>query len=47
MKLDQFIIEIKKNEKGIYGIASKEEIKELREEGIDTETIPWVQDKIN
>ena len=37
----------KKNEKGIYGIASKEEIKELREEGIDTETIPWVQDKIN
>ena len=37
----------KENEKGIYGIASKEEINELREEGIDTETIPWVQDKIN
>jgi len=37
----------KKNEKGIYGIASKEEIKELKEEGIETETIPWVRDKVN
>ena len=34
-------------EKGIYGSASKEEMQELKEEGIDTETIPWVQDKIN
>ena len=37
----------KKKTKGIYGTASKEEIKELKEEGIDTETIPWVQDKVN
>ncbi len=37
----------KKNEKGIFGTASKDEIKELREEGIDAETIPWVEDKNN
>ena len=33
--------------KGIYGTASKEEIKDLKEEGIDTVTIPWVEDKNN
>ncbi len=37
----------KKREKGIYGIASNDEIKELREEGINTETIPWIEDKNN
>ena len=37
----------KKKDKGIFGTASKEEIKELKEEGIETETIPWVEDKIN
>ena len=37
----------KKNEKGIYGTASNEEIKELREEGINAETIPWFEDKKN
>ena len=37
----------KKNDKGIYGIASKEEINELREEGINAETIPWIEDKKN
>ena len=37
----------KKNEKGIYGTASKEEINELREEGINAETIPWIEDKKN
>ena len=37
----------KKNNKGIYGIATKEEIKELKEEGIKTETIPWLEDKSN
>jgi len=37
----------KKRKKGIYGTASKEEVKELREEGIDAETIPWVEDKNN
>ena len=37
----------KKNEKGIYGTASNEEINELREEGINAETIPWIEDKKN
>ena len=37
----------KKKEKGIFGTASKNEIKELNEEGIDTEIIPWVEDKNN
>ena len=37
----------KKKEKGIYGSASSDEIKELREEGIDTEIIPWTEDKNN
>ena len=37
----------KKKEKSIYGTASKQDIKELKEEGIDTHTIPWVEDKNN
>ncbi len=37
----------KKKEKGIYGTASKDEIKELKEEGIETEMIPWIEDKNN
>ena len=37
----------KKNKKGIYGTASNEEIKELKNEGISTEIIPWVEDKNN
>ena len=37
----------KKSDKGIYGTASKDEINELREEGIDTKIIPWVEDKNN
>ena len=37
----------KKKEKGIYGNASSQEIKELSEEGIETEIIPWVNDKEN
>tara|TARA_B100001741_G_scaffold311000_1_gene311276 strand:+ start:175 stop:600 length:426 start_codon:yes stop_codon:yes gene_type:complete len=37
----------KKNKKGIYGKAKIEEIKELNEEGIETESIPWVNDKEN
>ena len=37
----------KKRDKGIYGTASNDEINELREEGIDTEIIPWVEDKNN
>ena len=37
----------KKSKKGIYGNASIKEIKELKEEGIETETIPWVNDEEN
>ena len=37
----------KKNNKGIYGTASIDEIKELKDEGIDTEMIPWIEDKNN
>tara|TARA_B100000963_G_scaffold78482_1_gene66488 strand:+ start:556 stop:984 length:429 start_codon:yes stop_codon:yes gene_type:complete len=37
----------KKKDKGIYGTASKEEIQDLKDEGIDTEIIPWIEDKIN
>ncbi len=37
----------KKKKKGIFGTASKEEIKELKEEGIEADIIPWVDDKKN
>lgn len=37
----------KKKTKGIYGTASSDEMKELKEEGIDTELIPWIEDKNN
>ena len=37
----------KKKEKGIYGTASKKDLKELAEEGIDTQIIPWVKDSNN
>ena len=37
----------KKEEKGIYGTASNNEIKELKEEGIETELIPWIENKNN
>ena len=36
-----------KKKKGIYGTASNREIKELREEGIEAEVIPWIEDKSN
>ena len=36
-----------KKKKGIYGTASNHEIKELREEGIEAEVIPWIEDKNN
>ena len=35
----------KKKSKGIYGSASKQDLKELKEEGIDAQMIPWI-DKI-
>ena len=37
----------KKKQKGIYGKASKEELKELHDEGIETHSIPWIEDKEN
>ena len=37
----------KKLSKGIYGDASLNEIKELKEEGIQTEIIPWVNENEN
>ena len=33
----------KKKVKGIYGSASKEDLKELKEEGIEAQTIPWIK----
>ncbi|MDC3186251.1 DUF1178 family protein, partial [Candidatus Pelagibacter sp.] len=37
----------KKKSKGIYGIASKQDLKELKEEGIKAQMIPWIEDKDN
>ena len=39
--------EKKNKKKGIYGTASSDEIKELRDEGINAEVIPWIEDKSN
>jgi hypothetical protein len=37
----------KKSKKGIYGTASETDIKELKEEGIETQIIPWIGEKDN
>ena len=37
----------KKKTKGIYGKATREQLKELQEEGIETQSIPWIDDKEN
>ena len=37
----------KKKSKGIYGSASKKDLKELKEEGIDTQIIPWLDENEN
>jgi len=37
----------KKISKGIYGTATKKDIKELKEEGIETKTIPWIKNNMN
>ena len=37
----------KKKSKGIYGSASKEDLKELKEEGIDTQMVPWIDESEN
>ncbi len=37
----------KNKDKGIYGKATLAEVKELKEEGIETEIIPWVNESDN
>jgi len=37
----------KKRKKGIYGKASNQDIKDLSEEGIETQALPWFEDKEN
>ena len=37
----------KKEKKSIYGSASKKDLIELKEEGIDTQIIPWTENKNN
>ena len=37
----------KKKNKAIYGKASREEIEDLKQEGIKTEEFPWFEDKEN
>ncbi len=37
----------KKKNKGIYGTASKKDLQELKEEGIDAQLIPWVDENNN
>ena len=37
----------RKRNKGIFGKASKKDIIELKEEGIETQSIPWFDDKNN
>ena len=37
----------KKNSNGIYGSASKEDLKELKEEGIEAQMIPWIDENEN
>ena len=34
----------KKKSKAIYGTASKKDMKELKEEGIEAQVIPWIKD---
>tara|TARA_B100001121_G_scaffold12979_1_gene10794 strand:+ start:534 stop:962 length:429 start_codon:yes stop_codon:yes gene_type:complete len=37
----------KKKAKGIYGSATKKDLKELKEEGIDAQLVPWIDEKEN
>jgi len=37
----------KKTSKGIYGTATKEDLRELIEEGIEAEAIPWIKNTTN
>ena len=35
----------RKKSKGIYGTASKQDLKELKEEGIDAQMVPWFENE--
>ena len=37
----------KKASKRLYGTTTKKDLKELKEEGIETEIIPWIKDNTN
>ena len=37
----------KKKSKGIYGSASMQDLKELKDEGIEAQMFPWIEDKEN
>ena len=37
----------KKKNKGIFGTTTNDELKELKEEGLNVEVIPWIEDKNN
>ena len=37
----------KKKTKGIYGRASKQDLEDLKDEGIEAQMIPWIEDKNN
>ena len=37
----------KKRKKGIYGSATLKDVRELKEEGIQTDIIPWIEDDKN
>ena len=37
----------KKKSKGIYGSASTQDLKELKDEGIEAQIIPWIKDEDN
>ena len=37
----------KKKSKGIYGSASTQDLKELKDEGIEAQMFPWIEDKEN
>ena len=37
----------KKKSKGIYGSASEQDLKELKEEGIEAQIVPWIEGNDN
>jgi hypothetical protein len=37
----------KKTSKGIYGTTTQENLKELKEEGIEVKIVPWIKDNTN